>query len=85
MNSADLVNLILEKLRRVKFVEISSYSHHCQVAFIWGGNPYTAMTNGDDLIVYSNGLIWESNNYSQRIEGMLNGLVRNDEGELVKS
>ena len=61
MNSAELVNLILQKLRRVKFVAI-----------------------GDGVIVYSNGLIWESNSYSNRIEGMLNGLVRNDAGDLVK-
>ena len=84
MNSAELVNLILEKLRRVKFVAIETYEHHSQVAIIWGGNPYMVVTNGDGVIVYSNGLIWESNSYSNRIEGMLNGLSRNDAGELVK-
>lgn len=84
MNSAQLVNLIIEKLRRAKFVEIGSTKTSSAVRFIWGFSEFQAVVKSDNYVhVYM--LPKEiSNTYTERLEGMLNGLVRNDDGELVK-
>ena len=86
MNSAELVNLILEKLRRVKFLVIVNRTP--QVRFVWGHNEYTAVVSFDGYIaVYKwvdGGTECVIDNYQIWVEGMLNGLVRNDAGELVK-
>ena len=86
MNSAELVNLILEKLRRVEFLLIQNRPSN--VRFSWGGNEYTAVAQFDDYIsVYR----WVGqgsctiDNYQMHVEAMLNGKVRNDAGELVEA
>jgi len=87
MNSAELVNLILEKLRRVKFIEVLDLPP--RVKFIWGFNCYTAVCDGFNYIRV---LKWDENspprtvidNYQEHVEGRLNGMVRNDAGELVE-
>ena len=85
MNSAELVNLILDKLRRVKFVFICDD----YIDLIWGHNKYRVFC--DKLI---NVIAWNEERqswqggdtiYTERIEGMLNGMVRNDAGELVQA
>ena len=85
MNSAELVNLIIEKLRRVKFLAITNRTS--QVSFVWGHNEYTAVVTLDNTIaVYKwidGGSKCVIDNYQIWVEGMLNGLVRNDAGELV--
>jgi hypothetical protein len=86
MNSAELVNLILEKLRRVKFLVIINRTS--QVRFIWGHNEYTAVVTFDNTVaVYKwvdGGTECVVDNYQIWVEGMLNGMVRNDAGELVE-
>jgi hypothetical protein len=83
MNSAELVNLILAKLRRVKFVAIGSNPEYVSVRFIWGGNDYTALVDSNSYIhVYQ--VLNYSKIHTERVQGMLNGLVRNDAGELVQ-
>ena len=86
MNSAELVNLILEKLRRVKFVAISQHENgFVGVCFTWGHNNYMAIPTKDrhvSVFHQFRGAVGDI--YTERIEGMLNGLVRNDAGELVK-
>ena len=84
MNSAELVNLILEKLRRVKFLLIDAY----HVEFIWNHRTFFAFAYEGTVRVRNvdnpNKCFLADDSYSMRIEGMLNGLSRNDEGELVK-
>lgn len=81
--TAEVVNLIISKLRTgpVKFVEIRAYGNELQ--FIWikyGQNLYKIFS---DLQVEHehDGAIEDS--YSQWIEGVLNGKVRNDAGDLL--
>jgi hypothetical protein len=85
MNSAQLVNLILAKLRRVEFQAINQYGNGFHgVRFIWGFNSYAAIPARDGYVhVYRLPIGMDDNIYTKRIEGMLNGLVRNDAGELV--
>ena len=85
MDSAELVNLILEKLRRVDFLVIQNLPF-VVVRFLWGGNVYTAKVCVDDSIdVYR----WvgqgeyRTDNYQQYVQDLLNGKVRNDAGEMV--
>ena len=81
MTSAELVNLILDKLRRVKFVAITDQD----VRFTWGFYNYGVVPARNGYVhVYRLPIGMDSNIYTERIEGMLNGMVRNDEGELVK-
>ena len=83
MNSAELVNLILEKLRRVKFVSIDAY----HVEFSWNHRTFFAFENEGRVRVRNLNArqrFCEDDSYSLRVEGMLNGLVRNDAGDLVK-
>ena len=86
MNSAELVNLILKKLRRVKFLSIINRTS--QVRFVWGSNEYTAIVTFDNsVVVYrwvDGGTESIIDNYQIYVEGRLNSMVRNDSGELVK-
>ena len=85
MNSAELVNLILEKLRRVKFLRINQNDAVGGVRFTWGFRDYLAIGSEDKYVrVYQLPIGVDANIYTERIEGMLNGLVRNDAGEFVK-
>jgi hypothetical protein len=83
MTTAELVNLILDKLRtgRVTFHSIAGI-----IDFEYGYQRYEAFFNEDNKITvvrpYSP-LIGLIDNYSRHIEGILNGHVRNEEGELV--
>ena len=86
MNSAELVNLIIQKLRRVELLVIQNRPS-VAVRFVWGGNEYTAVVNFDNYIaVYK----WIKPSacivdiYQQHVEGRLNGKVRNDAGEMVQ-
>ena len=81
MNSAQLVNLILAKLRRVEFVAIGSNPVYVSVRFIWGGNDYTASVEDNYIHVYQ--VFNHSKIHVERVQGMLNGMVRNDAGDLV--
>ena len=85
MESAELVNLILEKLRRVDFLVIQNRPFFV-VRFRWGGNVYTAKVCVDDSIdVYrcvGQGE-YRTDNYQQYVQDLLNGKVRNDAGQLV--
>jgi len=82
MNSAELVNLILEKLRRVKFVSIDAFS----VEFIWNDKKLWAFEFAKIIKVKNmpKKRVEHDDNYSQWVEGVLNGNVRNDDGELVE-
>jgi hypothetical protein len=84
MNSAQLVNLILAKLRRVEFVFIEK----AFIDFTWGQNKYRAFGDNPVSVIAWNAETQSWNRgdtiYSKRIEGMLNGMVRNDAGELVQ-
>ena len=82
MNSAELVNLILAKLRRVEFVYVCDQ----YIDLIWGHNKYRLFSDINVIAWNDERQSWSGGDtiYTQRIEGMLNGLVRNDAGELVK-
>ena len=86
MNSAEVVSLIIQKLRRVELLVIQNRPN-VAVRFIWGGNVYTAKVCVDDSIdVYrcvGQGE-YRTDNYQQYVQDLLNGKVRNDAGELVK-
>lgn len=86
MTSAELVNLILEKLTtsKVKFIEINR--EYPSVSFAFGGNEYIAdvpfgMTFRINVIRIE-GVLSTIDNYSRLVEGVLNGKTRNDKGEL---
>ena len=83
MNSAQLVNLILEKLRRVEFVAIQS----THVDLVWGHNKYRVFPDSPINVIWSDERqTWQGGDtmYTERIEGMLNGKVLNDAGDLVQ-
>jgi hypothetical protein len=88
MNSAQLVNLILAKLRRVEFLVIQNRPG-VAARFLWGGNEYSAAVVFNESIVVYRWVIIDNleksviDNYQRYVEGRLNGLVRNDAGELV--
>ena len=76
MNSAQLVNLILEKLRRVEFVRI--INNPLSVKFIWGWNEYVAIAYQDGTIYAHrliDGVACGPDAYSQHVEGRLNGIA----------
>ena len=81
MNSAQLVNLILEKLRRVEFVEFTPTN---RVKFIWGDRIYEAVEDrGHISVVNVIGNLWvDSDNYNRWVEGVLNGKKRDADGNL---
>jgi hypothetical protein len=84
MNTAQLVNLILEKLRRVKFVDICG----AYVDLVWGHNKYRVfLDNPLNVLAWNEwSQSWNRGDtiYTERIEAMLSGKVRNEDGELVK-
>jgi hypothetical protein len=90
MDCADLVNLIVRKLggNRVEFIRIRCADDVSEIEFCHAGNHYNIIHDEDDSKVR----VWqfftelgplEQNNYSKWMEGVLNGMVRNDAGELV--
>ena len=83
MNSAQLVNLILSKSKRVEFVSITAND----VEFILGHKKYFAYPDKDHVRVRNvaiSGVLVLDDNYSRWVEGVLNGMVRNDAGKMVK-
>ena len=90
MTSAELVNLILKTFQnRVTFVAIrpSQYNRsEISVEFTWGHKDYLASCTKQDrnVVVYVRHNAIDSDNYQIHVERRLNGLVRNEEGELVQ-
>jgi hypothetical protein len=86
MNTAQLVNLILEKLRRVEFLDIETRPK-IAIEFRWGGNVFLAVVEkmfDNAITVYRCSEDREVFDiYTERVEGILNGKVRNEDGELV--
>lgn len=89
MDAAQLVNLIIRKLQgnRVEFTSISYYQG-AVIEFRHLGNVYSATCQGKDkrvnvFQVFNDHV--ERNNYSNWIEGVLNGMVRDEEGVLRPS
>ena len=86
MNSAELVNLIIQKLRRVELLVIQNRPS-VAVWFKWGGNVYSAKVNFDGFVIVYRlmGPLLSSFDdiYRLRVEDMLNGMVCNDAGEMV--
>jgi hypothetical protein len=84
MNTAQLVNLILEKLRRVEFVLICDQ----HIDLVWGYNKYRVFADNPVNVIAWNewSQSWNRGDtiYTERVEAMLNGKVRNDAGELVQ-
>ena len=97
MNSAELVNLILKKLRWVKFLHISGEDvANPSVRFVLRNRQFTAVfqktapydswknTPGEiKVFCFLRGKC-DYDFVTKHIEKMLNGKVRNDAGELVK-
>jgi hypothetical protein len=85
MNTHEIVNLIIEKFggNRVKF----DFIKQDFVEFMLGDNLYRCGWNiaTKRLIVIRPGRYsLREDNYSRWVEGVLNGMVRNDAGELVE-
>ena len=86
MKTAELVNLILDKLRtgRVEFIRIDNDfdSDFNVIEFKYGGNDYRAVTDSEEIIVtrITGNLVVDS--YSQWVEGVLNGKTRDEAGVL---
>lgn len=89
MTTAELVNLIIKKFggNRVTFKRIDD---NALVAFRLGDREYIAIYSfiqGSVIVQnceHGSALYATIDNYSQWVEGVLNGMVRNEEGELVK-
>lgn len=81
MTTAQLVNLILDKLRtgRVEFVEF--VTEYVGVKFDYGSRRYLVVADGDSVRVFVG--ITLVDDYSCWIEGVLNGKTRNEEGVLA--
>ena len=94
MTTAELVNLILSKLggNRVEFLEIYDWRHNGDLRsvarFRHSGNAYIARCQVDakEIWVRQEDIdqVAIGTPYSEWIEGVLNGMVRNDAGKLVK-
>ena len=90
MDTADLVNLIIRKLggNRVEFIRVDCADDVSTIEFLHAGNLYSIVHDEDDSRVkvwqyhYDQGPL-EQNNYSKWMEGVLNGMKRNDAGVLV--
>ena len=91
MSAEDIVNLIIKKLggNRVKFTRIVSFDSIATVEFVHVGKCYSIIHPEDDSKV----VVWKferdqgpllQNNYTRWVEGVLNGMVRNDNGDLVE-
>jgi len=91
MDTAQIVNRIIEKLggNRVQFVEIDKTKWDiAYVSFVHAGNKYEARVYpASDYISVGVPITWQRKGdmaaYVNWVEGVLNGLVRNDAGELV--
>ena len=85
MSAAAIVNRILEKLRTgsVVFIDIDSESPN--VIFEYGHKQYDVWWSDSKkaLIVRHGSCGSISDDYTRWVEGVLNGLVRNDAGEMV--
>jgi len=95
MDAADIVNRIVEKLggNRVEFLVIDSFVYMGQdvaeVSFVHGDNTYLARSLDDHSGITVRQEFKDqgpvlTNQYTEWLEGVLNGLVRNDAGVLVK-
>lgn len=91
MTTAELVNRIIAKLHpqsRVEFKRIGSelIRMQKQVVFRWGNHDYICEHDGKRIVVryleHNSELYQRDNNYSRWVEGVLNGGVRDDAGEL---
>jgi len=90
MTTAELVNLIIKKFggNRVTFNRIDD---NAVVVFKLGGREYIALYMPiDESITVKNcehrsSLFTSVDNYSRWVEGVLNGMVRDEEGNLVKA
>ena len=90
MTTAELVNLIIKKFggNRVTFKRIDD---NAVVVFKLGGREYVALYYPvEEIIVVQNcehgsALYATIDNYSRWVGGVLNGLVRDEEGNLVKA
>jgi len=91
MDTADIVNRIIEKLggNRVEFIEIRQTNLFVLiVSFSHAGNKYEARVLPTSVYISvaqkkSYQLALRTNAYTNWLEGVLNGMVRNDAGELV--
>jgi hypothetical protein len=83
MTTAELVNRIIEKLggNRVRFEEIGD---EIGVIFTHAGNCYAVTTRGlvSSVFRFDQHRCWTKDSYSQWIEGVLNGKVRDEAGVL---
>lgn len=82
MKTADIVNTILDRLRTSRVVFDLIELH--MVRFSFGGMVYQVTSIEKNLSVIridSKGTYVD--NYSKWVEGVLNGMVRNDAGDLV--
>jgi hypothetical protein len=81
VNSAQLVNLIVKKLRRVEFVEFTPTN---RVKFIWGHRTYEVIEDRGHISVVNviGNLCVEPDNYNRWVEGVLNGKKRDADGIL---
>ena len=93
MDTAQIVNRIIEKLggNRVEFVKICVTRFDIlYVSFVHAGNKYEARVYpASDYITVGMPITCQRTDdidaYANWVEGVLNGSVRNDAGELVKS
>jgi len=91
MDTAEIVNRIIEKLNgnRVKFIAIGKTNWEiAYVSFVPARNHYQARVfPASDYISIGQKISEQqplsTNEYTEWIEGILNGMVRNDAGELV--
>ncbi len=87
MTSAALVNMVISKLRTgtVEFLEISNRTPPC-VSFVYASIKYTIWCDALGIEVHrhledGDGCVCDS--YQIWMEGVLNGRVRTESGELV--
>jgi hypothetical protein len=84
MNTHEIVNLIIGKFggNRVKFILIKD----SVVWFVWGGNEYRCYESDINkalIVKRAIGDGWTTDHYSIRVESILNGMVRTEDGKMV--
>ena len=84
MNTHEIVNLVIAKFggNRVRFTLIKE----SVVWFVWGGNEYRcypSAPNNSLIVKRAIGDGWTTDNYSVRVESILNGMVRTEDGKMV--
>lgn len=87
MTTAELVNLIIAKFggNRVQFVDIQTvHDEWIIVTFYHSDQTYYARCSCNEVNLTVHQEFGQTSQYSEWIEGVLNGMVRNDAGELVK-